>query len=215
MSLPANIMYSVLAALSNEKPGIHLTRKYSQGSPTDGLRNAYKDFGEKWEGACHALVRRWIVAHAYDIDFWHVMDGPNALAKFIAVRHVAREHIKFSKGYMRSDAQTVRWFQKRGLAQRDGITSGRWNQLDKNISKWSSSWVAGQKIADNVAPAKDGGSGWYTTISMWPKEGHGHTVGAFVGQDVLFFDPNYGEVWCETRELFRWWFPKFYNSSGY
>ena len=42
-----------------------------------------------------------------------------------------------------------------------------------------------------------------------------HACGAWVAQDVLFFDANYGEFWFPTKEAFQSWFFQFWHASMY
>ena len=40
-------------------------------------------------------------------------------------------------------------------------------------------------------------------------------MAAWVGADVAFFDPNFGEFWFENRQDFINWFPAFFSKSCY
>jgi YopT peptidase len=43
----------------------------------------------------------------------------------------------------------------------------------------------------------------------------GHAMAAYVGSDVAFFDPNFGEFWFPTQRKFYDFFLNFWRTSGY
>lgn len=72
----------------------------------------------------------------------------------------------------------------------------------------------GQNLAATLQPKylnAKGGS--YVLISVLGNGGH--AMAAFVGEDVAFFDPNFGEFWFPTTADFRKFFVRFWELSGY
>ena len=57
------------------------------------------------------------------------------------------------------------------------------------------------------------GSGSYVLISIMGNGGH--AMAAYIGNDIAFFDPNYGEFWFPTHLQFFQFFMNFWRSSGY
>ena len=55
--------------------------------------------------------------------------------------------------------------------------------------------------------------GAYALISIMGNGGH--AMAAFVGEDVAFFDPNFGEFWFPSDRDFRGFFGSFWSLSGY
>ena len=60
-------------------------------------------------------------------------------------------------------------------------------------------------LARAIAQETTLGEGCYKRISISGRGG-AHSMAAWVAQDVMFFDPNYGEFWFETRARFISWF---------
>ncbi|MGG5820950.1 YopT-type cysteine protease domain-containing protein [Falsiroseomonas sp. HW251] len=57
-------------------------------------------------------------------------------------------------------------------------------------------------------------SGTYAIINILGKAG-GHAMAAWVGEDVAFFDPNFGEFYFPKNADFQKFFPTFWRKSGY
>ena len=71
-----------------------------------------------------------------------------------------------------------------------------------------------QALASDLASSMKNGTGSYRTIGIWGPGG-AHAMAAWVGQDVAFFDPNFGEFWFEKSGDFINWFPHFWRRSMY
>ena len=75
----------------------------------------------------------------------------------------------------------------------------------------------GRRVAESIVGNHSGRYWSYKIISIHGSVG-GHALAAFVGDDAMFFDPNYGVFYFENADDFRRWFGEpggFYWTSGY
>ncbi len=144
------------------------------------------------KGACDGLSTYWLAARKQNQDFWTWVRKPTSIVK-------VRDYMKHYAGTKFDNdiekAGTV--FKPLGMAvKREGTTG---------FKPWDPQGVAMELI----------GSGGYKKIGF-DGPGGGHAIAAFVSDaECLFFDPNYGEAWFETKMNFAYFFVKFWNSNHF
>lgn len=160
--------------------------------------------GKPMGGVCATLCAFWVAFHSsqdsgFGKDFtkgrsvWDYLfdqGGVNiGAATNITVEHhlSSGNQINYFEGFLK----------KFKVVKRAKITSGAHLQVTLPLSK-----TRLMAVANAIAKSKNG----YKLISLKKNAGGGHMVAAFVGDDVLFMDPNYGEFWLPNVKAFRaWW----------
>ncbi|MEO1656346.1 MAG: YopT-type cysteine protease domain-containing protein [Pseudomonadota bacterium] len=208
------------------------TKRFRQGSDsTDkGIGSVYHlryTAGRRWGGVCKALCIYWMSSHANDHDFWSWLFDNNG-------------HINVRKAGMIADMQGAymgqanhagglnvrnalveskyhfmkRMLQKMGLVERK-TAHGNSRSVNEQAFAPGNSFSRGRELAELVAPEYVMGQAMYKQLSFHGNRG-GHAVALWVAQDVMFFDPNFGEFWFEHVADFRRWFTHhFWEKSGY
>jgi hypothetical protein len=166
----------------------------------------FKKPGVRMAGVCKALSVYWLGFHANDEDFWGWLTN-NGFIRVDVAAHIITEHQESTKG-----AGQSAW-ERNILATVGVIPQAGGTSFDQDTSSLSGV-VRGRTIAQAIAPDK--GRWGYKSIS-YRRVGAtgGHATVAWVGQDVTYFDPNYGEFWFENRANFRTWFSRYWAISGY
>jgi hypothetical protein len=72
----------------------------------------------------------------------------------------------------------------------------------------------GKRIAPDLSAGYSYAGGCYKAVHFRGEAG-GHVCGAWAGQDVTYFDPNYGEFWFATAAAFRSWFIRYWLDAFY
>ncbi|PVZ68362.1 YopT-type cysteine protease domain-containing protein [Pelagibaculum spongiae] len=180
-------------------------------------------------GICEALVAHWMYHHTQGGSLWdHICLGGDV--KKLNGREIQKIAVLQAYGANAEDQDVLseQWLATKGLipihfsiSGGDGYTRGtnqrffsgasgrRISRNDESVTTTDSNALA--KAICSLA-SKSGG---YRKIGIEGRSG-GHAMAAYVGDDVLFFDPNYGEFWFETHNLFIEWFSKaFWNKSLY
>lgn len=200
-------------------------KKFAQGNKDTlkGLGFYYKRYG--WNGICYALSLFWMALHANEIDFWHwLAGGPEKStpsrrflrgpANEIIALHGALNSFAFSGG--RQTAKQLRV--TRNVYAEHWMRGAGLNEM--NYMNWLEASIAAEEELLNAVALKDmvggqnRGTGFYKQI-IFRSPGSGHSCAAWVGTDVCFFDPNYGEFWFPSAEKFKEWFRFFLGRSGY
>lgn len=99
------------------------------------------------------------------------------------------------------------------LIRRKIVQPGITGSMKKQVRVGSGA-SAGYRLADALSEKKmvsRGGS--YVIISIMGDGGH--AMAAFIGSDISFFDPNFGEFWFPNHAKFKAWFIQFWKISGY
>lgn len=188
------------------------------------------------DGICEMLSAKWIETHANEshLSTWlegagHAID-PSKIRQlmqlFIIGSSMNRSAIignAVKGGDVDQTQATINWLRAKGIIQRKSIKPIQFlGGASENIANTSTASRAGggdrhdfaQQMANAIAFSMKNGTGSYRTIGIWGSGG-GHAMAAWVGQDVAFFDPNYGEFWFERRQDFINWWPTFFKKSMY
>lgn len=196
------------------------TKKFNQGSDdrTKGVGYWYhqrkKANGSRWGGVCKALSIYWIATHAQEDDFWGWLFSNKGWADALNATEILDLHGEYGsgRGGLSKDNWTLKILQNFGLVEKRGMANGASLTAAGNAG---SSYQTLSILAQAIAPNYRRGSDCYKQLSIHSSSGGGHAVAAWVAEDVLFFDPNYGEYWFETPRQFRTWFYQFWCISGY
>lgn len=199
-------------------------KKFSQGSDNNqkGVGWVYhlrvKNNGSRWAGICKAMSVYWISCHATDVDFWGWLTHNSDTVHRDSAVHLCDLHGSYSNraahGNFATRAQLGLdkhgWVKlqlsKAGVAERLAIGNGGSLSTNAAFISASSRMRRGRQIANELVK----NSGCYKQLSFHGAHG-GHATALWVGEDVTFFDPNYGEYWFETQANFKRWFELFWR----
>ena len=216
------------------KYGGHCTFKFSQGiNPVAGMIGKSKVTSG---GICQALSEMWVVFHAHDQSLWNWL-YPGGTLSSSALANIAYNFkygsVKGAKDFVALDDQDQNsdlWFIQYGLRRRTGTVMSTSNMsIDGKLQKVkvaNRSLVEGSRtggvsrcglgknlardlVSGSMVKNMGGGDGTYRMIGIYGGDGS-HCMCAFVGQDVAFFDPNFGEFWFEKRADFQKWFGEYF-----
>ncbi|WP_157953842.1 YopT-type cysteine protease domain-containing protein [Microbulbifer sp. A4B17] len=174
-------------------------------------------------GVCESLSAHWIKFHAEDDSLWNWL-FPNGALSEQHLFHVMTLH-QIGGNAPNQDQVSEAWLQSHnvlplqnnggvGIAGPNGrrqihvVTGPR---LDQGQTTMRNSAA----LADEIIREPTRSAGSYKKIGISGKVG-AHAMAAWVAEDVLFFDPNFGEFWFPTKNAFRNWFVNsFWNTSMY
>lgn len=197
---------------SAERKGGHQTASYSQClEPVNSMIGRHKT---SREGICEATSARWIVLHARGSSLFNWIYKSDGKINPAAIVNLAINQIEGETRERGQSGQTDQdWFSEmylwsHGIARRNGLIPqnnyGYLNPVRSLTEGDKSAGDVGEQLAHAlVAPPLV--TGYYVMIGIHGKSG-GHCMAAFVGQDVCFFDPNFGEYWFPKRADFVRWF---------
>lgn len=174
----------------------------------------YVLYGPK--GICAALSAHWIRAHAMD-------ESLPAKLGLTATQHSIgpfsfKTYASLNIGRLRVIAQDFkRWGSRNGPGQLDSIKNWLDHQGMNRRPAMCDEYdiFAGcPNLEYDIAHQLRNVRSAYAYISFGRFAGSGHAVAAWVGasgEDVCFFDPNYGEYWFQNKTDFFRFFPVFYQ----
>jgi len=186
-------------------------------------------------GICKALSAKWIAEHANDRSLWTWLCTPGTTN--VKQGAIANLMVNFTEGVQRTGPLSNPTMKKKdggvkdtgdltyqtfvtdkylGLynLKRRGIVSTGISGKNLDRINFGYGIKTGQQLAVRLQEKylnSSGGS--YVAIGVLGRGGH--AMAAFVGQDIAFFDPNFGEFYFENQSDFRKWFAKFWRMSGY
>ena len=184
-------------------------------------------------GVCVALSAHWIYHHAQDSSLWDwlVVDGKIQPSKLIFDIMQLQRESALNNDYT---GTTESWFRRNGIERRqtthiayrpDHTFTIVAQQRLPTAQLGASGMRNAAELASAILGDVKGGIGHYNEITV--RTGHykmlsilgkagGHTMALWVGQDVMFFDPVYGEFWFESHADFaRWFTTSFWSTSLY
>lgn len=202
-------------------------------------------------GICQALSARWMIEHCNDSSLWKWLDYRRSGAGVVSVDRarigdlmVAAAEFGDSSGKFANPQYklTLDTFdalkpQLGDLQHQDFITSKYLKLYGGLIRRTLPAAVVQQERSLGLSPSgymgfimalrlnrrtllSPGGS--YALIGVKShRRRSGHTMAAFIGQDVSFFDPNYGEFYFPPtggvthNQPFVDWFTNFWATTGY
>lgn len=176
-------------------------------------------------GICEALTAHWIRYHATADSLWNWLTpgGHIDLAKI-------QQHVMplQSQGILGDqEAVTEAWLRQHGInrLQTNMVLNSSRNLGGKfvqfggaatsAVQEGTSSFFNRDALARAILVDRTGGAGCYKKLWLAGVGGE-HVMALWVAQDVVFFDPNFGEFWFGERARFFNWFTKsFWHTSLY
>jgi YopT peptidase len=216
---------------SAEKYGGHCTYRFSQAlQPVSGMIGKSKITAG---GICQALSEMWVVFHSHDQALWNWL-CPNGQVSSSALANVAYNfHFGSNKDGVKLDNQDQNsdmWFLQYGIRRRTGMVQQRFNEVvdgkmqkvgystrsltEGNRSAGVSKCGLGKNMAKDIVSGSmvkniGLGDGTYRMLGVYGGDGS-HCMCAYVGADVAYFDPNFGEFWFPKRDDFQKWFGEYF-----
>lgn len=180
------------------------------------------------DGICQALAAKWIAEHANGGSLWNWLFAPGSTN--IKQAAIANLMINFSESTVRKgkvanrslkgkstggdvyqDFVTDKYLGLYGVMRRQATSGAFMGSMNNPINVGAQGHALASRFQESWLCAK-GGS--YILISILGDDG-GHAMAAYVGQDIAFFDPNFGEFWFPSINEFFPWFLTFWRTSGY
>ncbi len=214
-----------------------LLEAFNQGDRVEGLRDVMRQIPETAHGVCKSLCMHWVDHHANDRSglfsemaksmatggqrsggyYGAAAMTLNQLAYTEALRGITN-HSDYNRA---KDQYTDDFLRKRGILRQMKISNPALNLSDAQYKLLLPASAPNNRFGKNLADAIVGEHSakyWsYKIISIHGRAG-GHAIAAFVGADVMFFDPNYGIFYFPKSAHFKLWFADyhgFYWKSGY
>jgi YopT peptidase len=161
------------------------------------------------DGICQALSQRWIVLHSQGSSLFNWLYDKNGRIDPAAVANVTFNQIEGEAPGVNQDAVSERYLFSHGLMRRTGIIqTADSNGFLGHARAFSEGSKAQGDIFTQLANAIVGSarkvSGFYVMIAI-KGPGGGHCMAAYVGDDLAYFDPNFGEYWFPNRDNFAGW----------
>ena len=187
---------------------------------------------ETLSGLCDMLAARWIERHANGGSLASWLSSASGDIDQSKVRQLIQLSIigttmksgmmtEQDVGSVIQEDATLLWLRQKGVVPcrvmtLDGTGSVGHTTEDVNVGArhgWPKRWFAGE-IAKGVQKDLYTCCNNYALIGLC---GHlsGHSMAAWVGLDVCFFDPNFGEFYFHDRQLFLNWFQFFFGQARY
>lgn len=176
-------------------------------------------------GVCESLSAHWIKYHADGGSMWNwlMSNGQISMAKLqYDIMQLQSVGILGDQ-----DAVTEAWLRRQGIVPVvSSMVLSPARQLGNfrmpvqggtnNLATGGRTRVLScNDLARDLISDLTGGAGCYKKLYLGGKFG-AHVMALWVAQDVMFFDPNFGEFWFESRNRFFSWFTqKFWYSSLY
>ena len=170
-------------------------------------------------GICQALVNYWIAEHAGGGSLWNTLFDQGRLnsGKLIEIANQQNAFGSNLNGENASAMQKLRsavFLSGKGVVRRPDIVSRRAEPISgAKLDAFDASLGLrlGRAIGyDGMANATEGG---YRMISFTSGGAASHVTCAWVQRDIAFFDPNYGEIYFESKAQFAPWFAQFWADS--
>jgi hypothetical protein len=166
------------------------------------------------DGICQALSQKWIVMHAHGSSLFRWLYDEDGRINKSAISNMAINQIdsetrlRGQSGKTDQEWASEKYLFSYGLLRR---TSTVMNQQSGYVVA-QRSLTAGDDSASDIFTQLANGlvnsskliTGYYVMIGI-NGSGGGHCMAAYVGRDICFFDPNFGEYWFPNRQDFVGW----------
>jgi YopT peptidase len=167
------------------------------------------------DGICQAMSQKWIVLHAHGSSLfnWVYQDDGTidaAAISNLSINQIETEtRLKGQSGKTDQDWASEKYLFSHGIMRRSGIipqvNSGYVQSVRSLISGDKSTGDIFGQLANALVNSSKLITGYYMMIGI-QGSGGGHCMAAYVGEDICFFDPNFGEFWFPKRQDFVGWF---------
>lgn len=185
-------------------------------------------------GICAMLAARWIERHAHGSSLASWLSDNTGGIDQSKVRQLMQLYIvsvtmeygmmKGTKSGFRNQTKATKlWLQHKGVVPCRVVTlNGAGNVVHAPFDDVRWSPRAGRRkkefateIAISIQKDLNTCSDNYAFMSIYGGKSVGHAMAAWVGHDVCFFDPNFGEFYFPDKHAFVNWFPTFFRKAGY
>jgi hypothetical protein len=179
-------------------------------------------------GICRALACRWIVEHANGGSLWNVLFAPGT--NWVKQAVIANTMISFIEGVSDSGPmrnKTVKNPKKLGGGNYQDLVMDKYMTLHglarrnicQNLITGFTSGFTGLQTAEQIVCRMtpkwlNAKSGCYLHMYIGGTDS-AHSVAAWVGEDIAFFDPNFGEFYFSKHADFKKFFLYMWDRSGY
>ena len=214
----------------------------------DPVRSQIASMPRTQGGICQALAAKWIAEHANGGSLWTWLNykpGGGVDRCKIGTLMIKAIEYNTASGYLANPTTTLhagnadaRLQEMDGLCYVDFVTTNyldlcanlRRRKLPGNAvlaeHNLGHSLNTGRTLAQRLSPTDlFSPGGCYVLISVMSGPRTGHAMAAFVGQDIAFFDPNFGEYYFPPsgagnqngvfNQAFLDWFMYYWQASGY
>jgi YopT-type cysteine protease-like protein len=177
-------------------------------------------------GICEALSAYWIRAHASNGSLWNIL-APHGHVNVPALLPIINMQINGVNSLLGQDGYTFAWLQAANIVRTRVVSNSPLaNHLVRlgltvaiqgpgRNALGTTGMISCTDLAREIARDYSMGGGQYKKISLdgW---GGAHTMAAWVANDIVYFDPNYGEYWFPDSASFISWFTwRFWYLSNY
>lgn len=223
LALVARVRASVL------KHGGCCTWRFSQFiEPVLGVWSNHPDVGD---GICEMLSTRWIERHASGSSLASWLSSPGGIdeskirqmMQLCAVGTTMKSGmmVERNSGTVNQTEASMRWLQRHGILPcrvmtLDGAGNIGSTVMDMRSGNRGNRTCASftNEIAVCIHRDLQGCCNNYALLGIYGST-RGHAMAAWVGGDIYFFDPNFGEFYFNDRLSFLNWFPTFFIKSNY
>jgi hypothetical protein len=163
-------------------------------------------------GVCKALCTYWIATHATDEDFWGWLQRDGGIIRVAQASFIIDAHVSYLGEIETGRNAAGEAWERTRLGAYDVIPQGYDGARKEFSVNQLTPYMRGHLLAARIAPDR---RRWgYKSISVYRGGQRGHSLAAWVGNDVLFFDPNFGEFWFEDVRNFKKWFAQYWTITG-
>ncbi|MES3033801.1 MAG: YopT-type cysteine protease domain-containing protein [Gemmatimonadota bacterium] len=183
------------------------THDFSQSlEPTNSIIAKH---GTSRDGICQAMSQRWIVMHAHGGSLFNWLCDASGKVRADAIVNLAVNQVDSETRTHRhqtdQDWASEKYLHANGIIRRTGVLPVAGQFMRDFIGGSRASGNIFQQLANGLVNSSKLVTGHYVMIGI-QGPGGGHCMAAYVGHDIAFFDPNFGEYWFPDRRHFVGWF---------
>ena len=185
-------------------------------APVSTIIGTHKDTAG---GVCAALSSYWILYHAAGGSLWNYLYDNSKLRADVLMREIMWLQRRSESGAKNKSQEKIllEHLDGRGISIMRSPKKGY--KAQKRLKRVSGGITPGKLAADLITD--------YSMSSSHKSAGHykllmlqgrwaGHAMALWVAEDIVFFDPNFGEIWFENPYKFAIWFAQeFWSTSRY
>lgn len=156
------------------------------------------------EGICEASSARWVAEHAKGSSFFQWIHDKNGKIKRTAIVDLAAQQ-RAGEAKKSQDRASEEFLFGEGLIRR---TNPMMTRSGREMVPTRSFAEGVGNVGINLPKAMTASrliTGYYVMIGIYGSGG-AHCMAAYIGQDICFFDPNFGEYWFPDQANFVKWF---------
>lgn len=185
------------------------------------------------KGICEMLAAKWLEEHAKGGSLVEWLTGGDGKRKGIdpsKVRLLMQYYIVGATmpsgamvgapqdGYQDQVSATAKWLRQRGILERKismVYKPDRGGYIGRSRPAEHTGQASGSGAQNQLGQAMSTVRDCYVMILISGSASMGHAMCAWVGDDVAFLDPNYGEFWFQRKADFVRWLPAYLSKAFY